>query len=256
MTPGPRASAIHTVPSRSAMPMPAAYLLPRVLLACAVGLVLLAPSALAHGVADKDRAFIEANPGAQVVPFLYLGAKHMVTGYDHLLFLVGVIFFLHRLKDVLLYVSVFTLGHSLTLLGGVLFGVHANAYLVDAVIGLSVVYKGYDNLGGFQRLRHPPDPRAAVLVFGLFHGFGLATKLQEFNLGRDGLLANIVSFNVGVEVGQLLALGFILMAMTLWRRTRGFERGATLTNVLLMAAGFALVGLQLFGYFESEYGIL
>lgn len=230
--------------------------MPRLLLAGALGLVLLAPLALAHGVADEDRAFILANPGAQVVPFLYLGAKHMVTGYDHLLFLVGVVFFLHRLKDVLLYVSMFTLGHSLTLLGGVLFGIHANAYLVDAVIGLSVVYKGFDNLGGFQRMGYQPDPKAAVLVFGLFHGFGLATKLQEFALGRDGLVENIVSFNVGVEVGQFLALAFILLGMTLWRRTRGFERGARLTNVLLMGAGFVLVGLQLFGYFESEYGIL
>lgn len=229
---------------------------PRALLACAFGLVLLAPFAMAHGVADEDRAFILANPGAQVVPFLYLGAKHMVTGYDHLLFLVGVIFFLHRMKDVLLYVSTFTLGHSVTLLGGVLFGIHANAYLIDAVIGLSVVYKGFDNLGGFQRLGYQPDPKAAVLVFGLFHGFGLATKLQEFDLGREGLVENIVSFNVGVEVGQFLALGFILLGMTLWRRTASFERGARVTNVLLMSAGFVLVGFQLLGYFESEFGIL
>lgn len=217
--------------------------------------MLLAPLAVAHGVADEDKAFILANPGAQVGPFLYLGAKHMVTGYDHLLFLVGVIFFLHRLRDVLLYVSMFTVGHSVTLLGGVLFGIEANPFLIDAIIGLSVVYKGFDNLGGFERLGHRPDPRGAVLVFGLFHGFGLATKLQEFNLGREGLVENIVSFNVGVEVGQFLALAFILLFMTLWRRSRSFSRGATVTNVLLMSAGFALTGFQLFGFFDAEFGI-
>ena len=244
------------LPESPMLPRRVAMHLPRALLACALGLVMLAPLASAHGVADEDREFILANPGAQVVPFLYLGAKHMVTGYDHLLFLAGVVFFLHRIKDVLLYVSMFTLGHSVTLLGGVLSGIHANAYLVDAVIGLSVVYKGFDNLGGFQRLAHPPDPRAAVLVFGLSHGFGLATKLQEFDLGRDGLVENIVSFNVGVEVGQFLALAFILLGMTLWRRTRGFQRGATLANVLLMSAGFVLTGFQLVGYFASEHGIL
>lgn len=224
------------------------------LLACALLLVLMTPLTLAHGVADEDRAFIVANPGAQVGPFLYLGAKHMVTGYDHLLFLVGVIFFLHRLRDVLLYVSVFTVGHSLTLLGGVLFGIEANPFVIDAIIGLSVVYKAFDNLGGFERVGWRPDPRGAVLVFGLFHGFGLATKLQELSLGRDGLAANLVSFNVGVEIGQFLALAFILLMMTLWRRTRGFERGATLTNVLLMSAGFVLTGHQLAGLFDSEFG--
>lgn len=212
----------------------------------------LAPPALAHGVADDDRAFILANPGPQVGPFLYLGAKHMVTGYDHLLFLVGVVFFLHRMRDVLLYVSVFTLGHSVTLLGGVLLGIHANAYLIDAVIGLSVVYKGFDNLGGFRRLLgFQPDTRAAVLVFGLFHGFGLATKLQEFELSGDGLVANIVSFNVGVEAGQFLALGGIVLLLSWWRGTRGFARGAFVTNVLLMTGGFILVGHQLAGYFTG-----
>lgn len=218
-------------------------------LAAALGLLLACGVAAAHGVADKDKAFILANPGPQVAPFLYLGAKHMVTGYDHLLFLAGVVFFLHRLRDVALYVSMFTLGHSATLLLGVLGGVHANAYLVDAVIGLSVAYKGFDNLGGFRRvLGAQPDARAAVLVFGLVHGFGLATKLQEFDLGRDGLVANLVSFNVGVEVGQALALAFILIFLSWWRATRGFERGAFAANVLLMAGGFVLVGYQLTGY--------
>ena len=208
--------------------------------------------AAAHGVAEGDKEFIVNNPGAHVVPFLYLGAKHMVTGYDHLLFLVGVIFFLYKLKDVAIYVSMFTLGHSATLLLGVFADIQVSAYLIDAIIGLSVVYKGFDNLGGFQRtLGFQPNTKAAVLIFGLFHGFGLATKLQEFQLPADGLVPNILSFNVGVEIGQFLALGAILIFLSWWRTTRSFERGAFATNVLLMAGGFILTGYQLAGYFAG-----
>jgi hypothetical protein len=181
---------------------------------------------------------------------MYLGAKHMVTGYDHLLFLVGVIFFLYRLKDVLLYASLFTIGHSITLLAGVLGGFHANPYLVDAVIGLSVAYKAFDNMDGFRRVfGFQPDTRVAVLTFGLFHGFGLATKLQDFALPANGLVANIVSFNVGVEVGQGLALTFVLIALSIWRTRSGFMRHAFATNAALMSAGFLLVGYQVSGYF-------
>ena len=210
---------------------------------------MIASIAEAHGVSRKDATFVESIDGPAIGPFLYLGAKHMVTGYDHLLFLVGVIFFLYRLKDVFLYVSLFTLGHSITLLGGVLGGVHANPYLIDAVIGLSVVYKGFENIGGFTYfLGRQPDTRAAVLVFGLFHGFGLATKLQELALTRDGLVTNIVSFNVGVEIGQALALTFVLIGLTWWRTRSGYLRHAFFTNALLMTGGFLLVGYQLSGY--------
>jgi hypothetical protein len=184
---------------------------------------------------------------------MYLGAKHMVTGYDHLAFLVGVIFFLYRLKDVVLYVSLFTAGHSLTLLGGVLGGLEANAYLIDAVIGLSVVYKAFDNIDGFQSLLgFQPNTKVAVMVFGLFHGFGLATKLQEFTLSQNGLVANIVSFNVGVEIGQMLALMAVLIALSFWRTRTGYLKHAFLTNAALMAAGFILTGLQLAGYFSER----
>jgi hypothetical protein len=213
-------------------------------------LSLAASTALAHGVAEDDKAFIENVSGRQLLPFIYLGAKHMVTGYDHLLFLVGVIFFLYRLKDVAGYVTLFAIGHSVTLLYGVLSDIHVNAHLVDAIIGLSVVYKALDNLGGFKRLLgFQPNTKAAVLIFGLFHGFGLATKLQEFTLAPDGLVPNIVAFNVGVEIGQLLALSAILIAMSFWRRTEHFHRQAIVTNVALMAAGFVLMGYQLAGYF-------
>ncbi len=211
--------------------------------------VLLVPAALAHGVDEDDAGFIQDNQGLAVGAFLYLGAKHMVTGYDHLLFLVGVIFFLYRMKDVAIYVSMFTLGHSATLLLGVLADVPANAYLIDAVIGASVVYKGFDNLGGFRRfLGRQPNTKAAVLIFGLFHGFGLATKVQELGLNDDGLVGNLIAFNVGVEAGQILALGGIIIAMDFWRRHPSFLRHALMTNVLLMAGGFALMAYQLTGY--------
>ncbi len=208
--------------------------------------------ALAHGVDESTRAFLQQHTGVQIIPFLYIGAKHMITGYDHLLFLVGVIFFLYRSRDVLLYVSMFTLGHSLTLLFGVLSDIQVNAYLIDAIIGLSVVYKGFDNLGGFDRLfGKSPNPKLAVLIFGLFHGFGLATKLQEFQLPDDGLIANLIAFNVGVELGQFTALAFILLIINYLRTQSSFTRFAIITNCLLMSAGFMLIGFQLTGYFVS-----
>ncbi|WP_293388461.1 HupE/UreJ family protein [Nevskia sp.] len=214
--------------------------------------VLLSGVAAAHGVADDDRMFIEGSAGLQLLPFLYLGAKHMVTGYDHLLFLFGVIFFLYRLRDVGLYVTLFAIGHSSTLLFGVLSGTHVNPYLVDALIGLSVVYKALDNLGAFKTwFGVQPNAKAAVLIFGLAHGFGLATKLQDFQLSADGLLPNMLAFNVGVEFGQLLALAAILIVMDFWRRSSLFARQAFAANTLLMTAGFVLAGYQLVGYCQS-----
>ena len=204
----------------------------------------------AHGVTGKDAVYLQGLQGRAIIPLMYLGAKHMVTGYDHLLFLVGVIFFLYRIKDVVQYVSLFTVGHSVTLLAGVLGGIHANPFLIDAVIGFSVVYKAFENMDGFRRwFGFQPDTRVAVLVFGLFHGFGLATKLQEFALSPNGLVGNIVSFNVGVEIGQGLALTGILIALTYWRTRSGFLRHAFATNAIVMACGFLLVGYQLAGYF-------
>ena len=217
-----------------------------------VAAMLLPSTAGAHNVSKNDAKFVQANQGRAIGPFMYLGAKHMVTGYDHLLFLVGVIFFLYRLKDVVLYVSLFTIGHSLTLLVGVLGGVHANSFIIDAIIGLSVVYKAFDNMDGFKRfLGFQPNTKWAVLLFGLFHGFGLATKLQEFALSRNGLVANIVSFNVGVEIGQVLALTGVLIALSYWRTRDGFLRHAFVTNTALMTGGFILAGYQLAGYFMA-----
>ena len=222
----------------------------RALCLLALPLLVFAGDALAHGVADSDKAFIQANPGINILAFAYLGAKHMVTGYDHLLFLFGVIFFLYRLRDVWVYVTLFALGHSVTLLSGVMFNIHANPYVVDAIIGLSVVYKALDNLGAFPTLFGvEPNQKAAVLIFGLFHGFGLATKLQDLIVSPDGLLINLISFNVGVEIGQVLALSFILILMTLWRRSPSFQRGILPANALLMSSGLVLTVYQLTGYF-------
>jgi len=221
--------------------------------AALVLLTILAPDALAHNVSKRDAAFVVSNQGQAIGPFLYLGAKHMVTGYDHILFLVGVIFFLYRPKDVVAYVSLFTIGHSVTLLAGVLGGIHANAYIVDAIIGFSVVYKAFDNMNGFKRIfGAQPNTKLAVLIFGLFHGFGLATKLQEFSLAPNGLVTNIVSFNVGVEIGQILALTAVFIGLSYWRTRPGFLRHAFATNTLLMMGGFILVGYQLTGYMVTR----
>jgi len=212
-------------------------------------LFLLSPSVLAHGVDANTERFLLANQGVAIGPFLYIGAKHMVTGYDHLLFLIGVIFFLFRTRDVLLYVSLFTLGHSLTLLFGVLTNLAVNPFLIDAIIGLSIVYKGFDNLGGFRRLfGFQPNTKIAVMVFGLFHGFGLATKLQDFSLPQAELWKNLLAFNVGVEIGQFVALLFILIALDFWRRHKSFYSFSTATNTLLMTGGLILFGYQLTGY--------
>jgi len=207
-----------------------------------------APQVFAHGVATGDQEFIAQTSGAQIIPFIYLGAKHMVTGYDHLLFLAGVIFFLHRMKDVWHYVTLFAVGHSVTLIFGVLVETNVSAYLVDAIIGLSVAYKAFDNVGGFKRvLGVRPDPRMMVLVFGFIHGFGLATQFLEYDLAREGLIANLLAFNVGVEIGQVLALSIILVAMSAWRRFPSFERHAFAANMVLMTAGFVLTGYQIAG---------
>ena len=209
-----------------------------------------ASNALAHGVASGDKGYIQETSGVVFWPWVYLGAKHMVTGYDHLLFLLGVIFFLYRMKDIGIYVTMFAVGHSTTLLLGVLANVSVSSYLVDAIIGLSVVYKALDNMGAYQRwFGFQPSTKAATLIFGLFHGFGLATKLQDFQMSPDGLLWNLIAFNIGVEMGQLLALGAILIAMTYWRKTASFWNHAYAANTVLMTLGFVLTGYQLVGYF-------
>jgi len=208
---------------------------------------------LAHAVTQGDKGYIQEISGVHLLPFTYLGAKHMATGYDHILFLFGVIFFLYKLKDIAVYVSLFAIGHSTTMVLGVYYNIGINSYLIDAVIGFSVVYKALDNLGAFQRwFGVQPNTKVATLVFGLIHGFGLATKIQEYEISRDGLVPNLLAFNVGVEIGQLLALSVILIGISYWRRTAGFVRHAYSANVVMMSAGFILVGMQLTGYVVSQ----
>jgi hypothetical protein len=210
--------------------------------------LLLAGTALAHNVTEGDAGYVQEVSGFHPMPFLYLGAKHMVTGYDHILFLLGVVFFLYRSKDVVLYVSLFAIGHSITMLAGVWFNIQVNAHIIDAIIGFSVVYKALDNLGAFQRwFGVQPDTRAATLVFGLLHGFGLATKILDYDIAPDGLLGNLIAFNIGVELGQVLALSIILIAMGVWRRSPRFWGQAYTANVVIMSAGFLLVFYQLTG---------
>lgn len=213
-------------------------------------LAVTATQAAAHNVTEGDAGYIQEIWGINLIPFAYLGAKHMVTGYDHILFLFGVVFFLYRMKHVAIYVSLFALGHSTTMLAGVYFGWGVNPYLIDAIIGFSVVYKALDNLGAYQRwFGFQPNTKAATLIFGLFHGLGLATKILDYKIAEDGLLPNLLAFNVGVELGQILALAAILIVMSYWRRRPDFWRRAYTINVVMMSMGFMLMGFQITGYF-------
>jgi len=216
-----------------------------------LALLLAASAAFAHDLSEANKTYVQSIDGPAPVPFLYLGAKHMVTGIDHILFLIGVVFFLHKLRDVVIYVTMFTIGHSTTLLAGVLLGTGLNTYIVDAIIGFSVIYKAYENLGGFTRLGFGINTKLAVLVFGLFHGLGLATKLQDLTSSPNGLLVNLISFNIGVEIGQVLALAVVVTLLNLWRATPSFPKGAVFANVLLLAGGVALTVNQITGYLAS-----
>ena len=218
----------------------------------ALALLAFASTAYAHAVTEGDKGYIQEVSGMKLIPFMYLGAKHMVTGYDHLLFLFGVVFFLYRMQHVGIYVSLFAIGHSTTMLAGVYFGWNVSAYLIDAIIGLSVVYKALDNLGAYQRwFGFQPDTKAATLIFGFFHGLGLATKILEYEIAQDGLIPNLLAFNVGVEIGQLLALALILIVMGYWRKQASFWKHAYTANVMMMSAGFILFGMQMTGYFVA-----
>jgi hypothetical protein len=211
--------------------------------------LLWADAALAHAVTLGDQGYIQEITGVHIIPFLYLGAKHMVTGYDHILFLMGVIFFLYGLREIGIYVTLFAVGHSVTMLAGVWFNFGINSYIIDAIIGFSVAYKALDNLGAFKAwFGVQPDTKLATLIFGFLHGFGLASKIIDYNISPDGLLPNLIAFNVGVEIGQLLALAAILVVMTRWRATPSFARQAYAANVLMIIAGFTLMGFQIAGY--------
>lgn len=206
--------------------------------------LLASPGVFAHGVAQQDQGFIANAFGVHVWPFMYLGAKHMVTGYDHLLYLVGVVFFLSKFRDIAIFVSLFALGHSITLLVGVLSGLHVNPYLIDAIIGLSICYKALENLSEFRFL----NPKIAVFGFGLAHGFGLSSKLQDLTLSANGLLPNMLAFNLGVEIGQLLALVILLSSLSWLRKQTHYLAISNTVNIGLFGAGLMLFGMHITGY--------
>jgi len=215
-------------------------------------LTFLSSLAFAHGMSAEDQARI-LNAG--YLEYLRLGATHMLSGYDHLLFLFGVMFFLTRFKDILILITAFTVGHSITLVFATLAGITANYYLIDAVIALTVCYKAFDNLDGFKKYLQTRSPSLVwmVFIFGLIHGFGLSTRLQQLPLGDDGIVLKILSFNLGVELGQIVALSIMLVVLTAWRKTKSFQKFSAAANVLLMFLGGLLLLMQLHGYQHSQY---
>ncbi len=215
-------------------------------------LLLLNTIAFAHGISAADKhAMLDGGN----LKYIWLGVTHMLTGYDHLLFLFGVVFFLNTLKDIVKFVSIFTLGHSITLILATFMGVNANYYLIDAVIAISVIYKAFDNNKGFQNYLHVKSPNLlwVVLLFGLIHGFGLSTRLQQLPLGENNLdiLLRIISFNIGVEIGQIIALIPMLFILMLWRKKESFMQQSKVANHVLMFAGFMLLLMQLHGYLHT-----
>ncbi|MEC8011732.1 MAG: HupE/UreJ family protein [Pseudomonadota bacterium] len=218
----------------------------------ALCLSMLSMDVFAHAVAQGDKGYIQEISGPNIIAFMYLGAKHMVTGYDHILFLLGVIFFLYKIKHIAIYVSLFAFGHSTTMLLGVYFNIGINSFIIDAIIGLSVVYKALDNVGAFQRwFGFQPNTKIATLIFGFCHGFGLSSKIIDYNISPDGLVPNLLAFNVGVEIGQLIALSLILIVMGFWRRQSQFMKQAYSANIIMMSLGFMLIGYQLTGLVVS-----
>ena len=209
-------------------------------------------TALAHGMSTEDQACI-LNAG--YLEYMQLGATHMLSGYDHLLFLFGVVFFLTRFQDVLKFITAFTIGHSITLIFATLYQIQANYFLIDAVIALTVCYKAFDNLDGFKRYLQMASPNllGMVFVFGLIHGFGLSTRLQQLPLGSSDLVMKILAFNVGVEVGQIAALSIMLIALAAWRKRESFSRFSKASNVALIFAGGFLFLTQMHGYQHARY---
>ena len=205
----------------------------------------------AHGISAADKQLMLEGGYMQ---YIWLGASHMLTGYGHLLFLFGVMFFLTKFKDVVKFITAFTIGHCITLIFATFMGITANYFLVDAVIALTVIYKGFDNIDGFKKYLGTESPNlgALVFIFGLIHGFGLSTRLQQLPLGEDGLLLRIISFNVGVEVGQIMALSAMLLVLARWRKMESFIRLSVAANVALMIVGAMLFLMQMHGAMHDK----
>lgn len=213
---------------------------------------LLTNQAFAHGMSEADKQKIL---DAGYWEYIELGTTHMLTGYDHLLFLFGVIFFLTKFKDIVKFITAFTIGHSITLIFATLYEIQANYFLIDAVIALTVCYKGFDNLNGFKKYFQVKAPSllGMVFAFGLIHGFGLSTRLQQLPLGDEGIVLRILAFNVGVEAGQIIALSIMLFILSGWRKTESFKHFSNASNVGLIILGFMLLLMQLHGYEHTKY---
>lgn len=207
---------------------------------------------LAHGVSDADQEILRQGG---LFAYIFVGAKHMVTGYDHLLFLTGVIFYLSGFKDIVRFITAFTIGHSITLIFATYWGIKADEHLIDAVIALSVLYKGFENLGGFEKLFNSKSPNLLLMVFifGLIHGFGLSTRLQSFDLGAGQFLAKIISFNIGVELGQILALIPIVFIISKWKSLKSYDAFYKAVNFYLVIAGIFLFLFQMYGFFNPNH---
>jgi len=216
-----------------------------------IGAVLFPLQAYSHGMSDADKAKIL---DAGYWEYIELGGSHMLTGYDHLLFLFGVIFFLTKFKDIVKFITAFTIGHSITLIFATIYTIQANYFLVDAVIALTVCYKGFDNLDGFKKYLKIKSPSliGMVFAFGLIHGFGLSTRLQQLPLGDHGIIMKIVAFNVGVEFGQIIALTVMLILLSNWRKSKFFKTFSDASNFGLIIVGFLLLLVQLHGYLHTS----
>ena len=214
--------------------------------------IIIMPALSGHGISESDR---QAMLSGGIPEYIWLGASHMLTGYDHLLFIFGIIFFLNSFKDIFKYITIFTLGHSITLLVATFMKITANSYLIDAIIALSVCYKGFENIGGFKKYLDvsPPHLSGMIFSFGLIHGFGLSTRLQQLPIEGPRFLYKILSFNLGVEVGQILALIVMMTIMNSWKKTQSFKKFAAASNYFLIAAGLLLFLMQTHGYLHTTY---
>ncbi|GAB3284318.1 HupE/UreJ family protein [Parahaliea aestuarii] len=226
--------------------------IPRFAPFASIFLYLLAVPALAHEVPDAAR---ERLRDGNWLDYLWTGAEHMLTGYDHLLFLLGVVFFLHRFGDILKFITAFTLGHTLVLLGATFAGLQVTPYYVDAFIAVTVMYKGFENLDGFRRCLGIAAPNLLLMVFlfGLIHGLGLATQFQTLaDRGDAGLVGKILWFNLGVELGQVAALCLMIVVISAWRKTVVWVPLSRAVNGLLIIAGFLLLLYQLHGLVHEQ----
>ncbi|OGT73723.1 MAG: hypothetical protein A3H44_09405 [Gammaproteobacteria bacterium RIFCSPLOWO2_02_FULL_57_10] len=209
-------------------------------------------SALAHDVSEVAR---ERMQNGGILDYIWTGAEHMLTGYDHLLFLLGVMFFLTRFIDILKFVTAFTIGHTITLVFATYAGISADHYLIDAVIAVTVMYKGFENLDGFRRWIGTAAPSLIVMVFifGLIHGFGLSARLQDLTMAQEsGLLTRILFFNLGVELGQIAALVVMGVVIRAWQQTTVWEPITRVVNTGLVFFGFLLLLFQLHGYLHES----